>query len=91
MFTDQFYQFKTNVSLDSYQSKTDATACLSSKGAKAIGKEKMAFKVQTVNTDKFLSLATSGHAFCNLFNYDPTQMYWIQDKQGKWYQVYPEY
>jgi len=91
MFTFNSFQFQTNVSLDTYQSKSDATACLSSKGAAAIGKSKMAFKVQSVTVDQFLSLATSGHAFCNLFQYDPTQQYWIQGKEGQWYKEYPEY
>ena len=91
MFKSEFFQFQTNVSLDIYQSKTDAIACLSSKGAAAIGKNKMAFKVQTVTVGQFISLAINGHAFCNLFQYDPTKQYWIQSKEGKWYLEYPEY
>ena len=91
MFKSEFFQFQTNVSLDIYQSKTDAIACLSSKGAAAIGKNKMAFKVQTVTVGQFISLAINGHAFCNLFQYDPTIKYWIQSKEGKWYLEYPEY
>ena len=91
MFKSDYFQFQTNISLDTYQSKTDAIACLSSKGAAAIGKNKMAFKVKSVTVEQFLSLAINGHTFCNLFQYDPTKRYWIQSKEGKWYQEYPEY
>lgn len=91
MFTNDLFQFKTNVSLETYQSKTDATACLSSIGAAAIGKNKMAFMKRTVSIDDFLTLATSGHTFCNLFDYDPSKKYWVQSKDGKWYKEYPEY
>ena len=91
MFTFDLFRFQTNVSLDSYQSKTEAIACLSSKGAAAIGKNKMAFKIQSVTVEQFLLLAINGHAFCNLFQYDTTKQYWVQSKEGKWYKEFPEY
>lgn len=85
------FHFQTNVSVDSYQSKTDATACLSSKGAEAIGMKKMAFRVQSVTVGEFLNLAVSGHAFCNLFQFNPDKLYWFQNAEGKWLQQYPVY
>ena len=91
MFYSQSFRFLTNISLDKYQSKKDATACLSSIGAKAIGKVKMAFMKYSVTVDEFLNAATSGHAFCNLFKYDPQKQYWHQSSDGKWHQDYPEY
>ena len=66
------FLFRTNVSLDSYQTKEEAFICISSsKNAKAIGREKMAFRETNVRIQDFLKLATSGYCFCNLFNYDP--------------------
>lgn len=91
MKKDKNFRFQTNVSLDTYRTKKDAISCLSSKGAAAIGKNKMAFKQQSLSTDEFLTLATGGHTFCNLFMYDPTKKYWFQDKEGKWHYCYPEY
>lgn len=85
------FKFKTNVSLDCYEKKTDASACLSKQGAKAVNKSKMAFKVQDVTVPEFLSLATSGHTFCGLFAYDANQKYWVTTTEGKSYQQYPEY
>ncbi len=71
MFKLENFKFQTNVSCEGYQCKSDASACLSTPGAKAIGKETMAFVRMRVNISEFLGYATSGHAFCNLFNYDP--------------------
>lgn len=39
----------------------------------------------------FLEYATSGYAFCNLFEYDPDQRYWIETPDGKKMQAYPVY
>ena len=91
MFRSELLKFLTNVSLDSYQSKSDAKACLSSRGAKAIDKDKMSFKKQKVSVDEFLQYATAGHAFCNLFDYDPNKQYWSMSKDGMWRLQYPEY
>ena len=85
------YKFRINVSLDTYSTKKEATACLSKVGAKAAGKEKMAFIEESVTIDKFLDLAISGHAFCNLFDIDPNKQYWVKNSEGKKYQVYPVY
>ena len=73
MIRNSNFYFTANVSIDAYKSKADATACLSHAGAAAIGKEKMAFKEQTITVPEFLSLAISGHTFCNLFAYDPNK------------------
>ena len=91
MFIDKSFRFRTNVSFDAYQCKTDATACLSKKGAATIGKEKMAFYEQDMDADYFLYLATNGHAFCNLFDYDPAKEYWFQDNNGSWHKESPVY
>ena len=85
------YKFRINVSLDTYTTKKEATACLSKVGAKTAGKEKMAFIERYVTIDDFLDLAISGHAFCNLFDIDPNKKYWVKNSEGKKYQVYPVY
>lgn len=85
------FKFLTNVSIDTYKNKQEATACLSKEGAKAIGKNKMAFMEQSVTVTDFLGLATSGHAFCNLFNFDPNNKYWIETSSGEHYLSYPVY
>ena len=91
MFIDSNFKFRVNVSNDYYEKKTDATACLSIKGAKAIGKEKMAFKEYDVTVDQFLEGATKGYAFCNLFDFDPDQSYWFETGDGHRYQTTPLY
>lgn len=91
MQTKTNFKFTTNVSIDYYEKKTDASACLSKEGAKAVNKSKMAFKVQDVTVPEFLSLATNGYTFCNLFAYDPNQKYWITTTQGKSFKQYPVY
>ena len=85
------FKFLTNVSIDTYKNKQEATACFSKEGAKAIGKNKMAFMEQSVTVTDFLGLATSGHAFCNLFNFDPNSKYWIETSSGEHYLSYPVY
>lgn len=91
MTEDEYFKFTTNVSIDTYQTKTEAVACLSRAGAKAVGKSKMAFTEQSVTVPEFLELATSGHAFCNLFTFDPTQKYWTETSDGRKFQSYPVY
>lgn len=94
MFIDQFnyFRFQTGISLESYQSKQEVTACLSKPGAKAIGRNKLAFNRRWVTVSEFLQFATSGHAFCNLYSYDENKKYWMQSSStGKWREIYPEY
>ena len=91
MRIDENFKFWTTVSRDAYEKKTDASACLSSIGAKAIGKEKMAFYRQEVTIEEFLMLAIKGHAFCNLFSFDTTQEYWFETSQGVKYKTTPLY
>ena len=65
--------FRTSVSLDCYKTKDEAFTCISSsKKAKEMGRKPMAFKERTVTVQDFLNLATSGHCFCNLFDFDPS-------------------
>lgn len=90
MIKDKNFKFKTNVSVDYYTSKKEAIACLTQKGAAALGKNRMAFKEHTLTTDEFLYKAINGYTFCGLFEYDVNQQYWI--KSGKyWSKTYPVY
>lgn len=85
------FRFRINISRDYYEKKSDAIACLSREGAKAIGKEKMAFDEHNVTVSEFLNYALTGHAFCNLFSFDPNQQYWIQTSTGLWSKETPVY
>ena len=91
MHTDDSFTFRTNVSLDYYEKKTDATACLSKIGAEAVGKSKMAFTEQSLTVNEFLGYATTGHSFCHLYEFDPDIKYWVESSDGKRSQVYPVY
>ena len=91
MYTDKNFVFSVNVSRDNYANKSEASACLSLAGAKAVGKVKMAFRETSLTVDQFLQQALTGHSFCNLFDYDPNQKYWIETSGGKRYQSYPVY
>ena len=91
MKIDSNFVFRVNVSNDSYMTKSEASACLSRAGAEAVGKVKMAFRETSLTVDQFLQQALSGHSFCNLFDYDPNQKYWIETSGGKRYQSYPVY
>ena len=91
MITDPNFSFHTYVSVEGYTCKTDATACLSKAGAAAIGKNKMAFLPRYITVDQFLQYATTGHAFCNIFAFDPNQKYWVTTSTGKHFQSYPVY
>ena len=84
------YEFKVSISREGYEDKETAKMCLSSVTAKKINKVKMAFKEQEVTVQEFITYATNGYAFCNLFKFDKTKKYWI--KSGKHYtQTYPVY
>ena len=91
MITDPNFSFHTCISVEGYTCKTDATACLSKAGADAVGMNKMAFKPHKVTVDEFLQYATSGHAFSNIFAFDPNQKYWVTTSSGKHYESYPVY
>lgn len=90
MITNTNYAFRVNISLDGYARKSDSTACLSRAGAKAIGKEKMAFVEQSITVDDFLFYASSGHSFANLFSFNPDKEYWIESN-GSHYKSFPVY
>ena len=51
----------------------------------------MAFVEQRVSVAEFLNLATNGHAFCNLFDFNPDEKYWITASNGLSYPCYPVY
>ena len=91
MFRDENFSFLVNVTREAYETKKDAVACLSAPGSKAIERAKMAFHECQVNVGEFLGLATSGYAFCNLFDFDPEKMYWFENKDGKKSKMYPTY
>lgn len=85
------FGFNINVSVEAYKSKEEAGKCLYKEGAKELGREKMAFFEKQVTIDEFLYYATSGHTFCALFDYDPDQMYWIENSLGKKEKISPVY
>lgn len=85
------FSFTTNISVEAYTTKKEATACLSREGAMAVGKNKMAFKEHTVTISEFIAYATTGHAFCNLFNFNPDQKYWMETSTGQHFLSYPVY
>lgn len=85
------FRFSTNVSVGAYKSKEEARKSLYREGAKAIGMAKMAFFERNITVTEFIELATSGHTFCALFDYDPQQQYWFEDKKGKNHPYNPEY
>lgn len=91
MLIIQDFRFLTNVSVEGYQSKNEAKACLSARGAKAIGREKMAFIEKNLNVTEFLQYAMRGHAFCNLFKIDPNREYWVPDSKGQHHKQRPVY
>ena len=85
------FSFTLNVSYEGYEKKTDATACLSSKGAEAIGRKKMCFFEETLTVDEFLDKAQSGHSFCALYRFEEGKKYWYSNKKGQKYCGYPYY
>jgi len=91
MFINTNHTFRITISREHYESKQDVTACLSTPGARAIGREKMAWMEHEVSIDGFMQLATSGYCFCNLFDFNPAQRYWIETKDGKKRLDYPTY
>ena len=64
------YKFRINVSLDTYTTKKEATACLSKVGAKTAGKEKMAFIERYVIVDWCLCLAIVAHSYSKFVDID---------------------
>ena len=91
MEINNYFTFTLNVSSEGYEKKTDAIACLSSKGAEAIGRKKMCFFEETVSVDEFLDLAQSGHSFCALYRFEEGKKYWYSNKKGQKYCGYPYY
>lgn len=85
------FSFSINVSAEAYETKVEAWKCLSRDGAKELGREKMAFWGRHITVDDFLGYATSGHTFCALFDYDPNQKYWIENRLGKKEKISPVY
>ncbi len=91
MRKNEFILFRTNVSLDSYTTKEEAFICVSNtKKAKEIGRDRMAFKERVVTVKSFLRLATSGHCFCNLFDYNPAVPMAVK-KGNRWINRLPVY
>lgn len=88
MKVNKNWGFSINVSVEAYESKIEAGKCLYKAGAKELGREKMAFWERQVTADEFLGYATSGHTFCALFECDPNQEYWIEDRKMRIKPVY---
>ncbi len=85
------FKFTLNVSNEGYEKKTDATCCLSSKGAKAINRKKMCFFEETLSVDEFIDKAEKGHSFCALYRFEEGKKYFYTNKEGKKYLGYPFY
>lgn len=75
MVENKNFTFRISVSKDFYKTKDEARACLFFKGAKKLGREKMAFREMQVTTSEFLEYAISGYAFCGLFQVDANKKY----------------
>lgn len=75
MITDRNYKFKISCSREGYSSKTEATKCLTARGAKSIGKSPIAFKEENFTVDELVKKATNGFAFCYLYDLNPTYKY----------------
>lgn len=91
METNKDFKFTLNISAEGYELKTDATCCLSSKGAKAIGRKKMCFFENTINVDEFIEKAYKGHSFCALYRFHADTKYWYSNKKGQKFLGYPHY
>ena len=86
MKTINDFKFQINISVDSYKDKVEAQDCVATRElARKHGKEKMAFKEQTVTVSEFIQYAISGHSFCNLFNVQPDKLYPITVKGQTFY------
>ena len=91
MKREKDFIFTVNITAESYQNKKDASACLSSDGAKAIHRKKMCFFEREVNVDEFLLCATNGYAFCGIYKFEPNKKYWYEGKDGRKFNAYPYY
>lgn len=89
MRTEENFKFKVSISREGYENKVIAKACLSSLTSKQVGKVKMAFKQQEVTVDEFIGYATTGYAFCNLFEFEDKK-YWVKSSKG-YTLTYPTY
>ena len=85
------FKFTLNVSNEGYEQKTDATCCLSEKGALAINRKKMCFFEETLSVDEFIDKAEKGHSFCALYRFEQGKKYFYTTKEGKKYLGYPYY
>ena len=85
------FKFSLNVSSEGYEKKGDARACVTQKGAEAIGRKKMCFFERNVTIDEFMDYALKGHSFCALFRFEKGKKYWYSAKNGEKYCSYPYY
>lgn len=91
MKIDKNFKFEVNITSDYYEDKQLATACLSSKGAAAVGKKKMSFKKEAVTVDEFIDRAVSGYGFCALYELDENKKYLYKNSKGLKYLAFPYY
>ena len=91
MFYNNQFEFEIMHSRFGYESKEKAKIALSYSRVCEYNRNiddsekkmcKMAFDRESVTIPRFVELATSGYAFCNLFQYDKDRKYWM--KNG-WY------
>lgn len=85
------FKFLLNVSNEGYERKGDARACVTQKGAEAIGRKKMCFFERNVTIDEFMDYALKGHSFCALFRFEKGKKYWYSAKNGEKFCSYPYY
>lgn len=83
------FKFRVSHSNEGYTDKEQCKMCLSAAGAKSIGREKMAFKEESLSLTEFLEYATSGYSFCGLFGFEDRE-YWVESN-GKKHKEYPYY
>ena len=84
MFNDSNFKFTVMHSRFGYESKDKAKIALNYRSVCEYNRTvedpekrmcKMAFDRETVTLPRFVKLATSGYAFCNLFRYDRDRLY----------------
>ena len=89
--TKKDFKFLLNVSSEGYERKGDARACVTQKGAEAIGRKKMCFFERSVTVDEFIDYVLRGHSFCALFRFEKGKKYWYSAKNGEKFCSYPYY
>lgn len=80
--TNPDFQFRTNISMDWYTSKAEATACLTKGGASAVNKQKMAFKEHSVTVTELWQQPLEATHFVTSLSLTPTRNTGLSIKMG---------